>query len=187
MAIFSIQASTPRCPDQLPRDADTLTEVIEDLFLHETEDAYLNWNGVRIALNYKYDLSTIFPEVVMMLGALLEQDFGTRAIEWPSSTFRGTWNLSWSEGHLTIVADWISVTGGIEAAARAASRLEIAVDAFLAEWAELVRLLSNQLDRLALSPELEGLPEFEKVARAAAKMRRGLLYRQSLPPDAQSA
>lgn len=176
MTMFSIQLSSPRCNDEPPLDADTLTELIEDMFLHETEDAYVNWNGVRIALNYKYDVSTIIPEIVTMLDALLEQDRGTSVIEWPSSSFRGTWYLSWSGGQLTVKSDWMQVAGRVESALRTVGRLEVSVDAFVAEWSELVRFLSTLFERLTLSPELDGLAEFQKVARATMKKRRGLLY-----------
>lgn len=187
MPIFSIQLSAPRFVEDPPHDAETLKEVFEDLFLHETEDAYLNWNGVRIALNYKYDVSAIIPEIVSMVDMLLEQSHGASVIEWPSSSFRATWRLSWSKGQLTISADWIQITGGIESALRSVARLEVPVDAFVAEWSELVRFLAGRLDRLVLSPQLEGLAEFNKVARAISETRRGVLYRQLVPHDAPSA
>lgn len=160
-----------------PRDAESLEELIEDSFPHETEDAYLNWNGVRIALNYKYEVSTMVDDIVSMLAVLLEHPRGTSVIEWPSNCFRATWHLSWSEGKLTISANWITVTGRVETALQSAGALEIPVDAFIAEWSELVRFLASRLDLLAPSSGLEGLAEFQQIARATAKTRRGLLYR----------
>ena len=127
------------------------------MFLHDSEDAYLNWNGVRIALNYKYDVSVIISDIVAMMDMLLEQPDGEGVIEWPSSSFRATWRMSWSKGQLSISADWETITGAIESKLRSVARLEAPLDDFIAEWAELVRFLGNRLDELELPAELEGL------------------------------
>jgi hypothetical protein len=176
---FGIQVSAPRCVDdsQLGAEAESLKEVIEDLFEHDTEDAYLNWNGSRIALNYKYDISVIIPEILSMVDTLLECRHGTNVVQWPSNTFRATWHLSWSNGQLTILADWIQLTGRVESSLQSVSKLEVQVDDFVAEWSELLRFLASRFDRLVLSPQLEGLSDFRKIVGAVAKKRRGLLYR----------
>lgn len=181
MAIFSIQLSAPRTLNASVRDADSLADVLQEIFAHECEDAYLNWNGVRIALNYKYDVSVIIGDVVLMLDSLTERPCGECVIEWPSSSFRASWHVRWSDGRLAISADWIRVTGGIEAALRSVPRLEISIDEFIAEWAELVRLLALRLACLELPGQLDGYAGFSKVARAMSGVSRGLLYRETVP------
>lgn len=133
MTIFSMQVSAPRTLNASVRDADSLADVLQEIFAHECEDAYPNWNGVRIALNYKYDVSEIIGDVVLMLDSLTERPYGECVIEWPSSSFRASWHVRWSDGRLAISADWIRVTGGIEAALRSVPRLEISIDEFIAE------------------------------------------------------
>ena len=48
---FSLQASMPRTR-QLAQLDDELYVVIEELFLFQTEDLIMNWNGFRIPLEY---------------------------------------------------------------------------------------------------------------------------------------
>ena len=126
-------------------DVQSLEEIIEDLFPLETEDAYINWNGIRIALNYKYDVSTILQDALSMLEDLLSHNTGDRLVSWPSISFRATWHLRWSQGQLLVEASWEQVCGNLMPILAEIGPVQIQVDAFVAEWMELVNLLAERL------------------------------------------
>jgi hypothetical protein len=175
---FTIQVSRPSLAIHSDiSDAESLGDVIEAIFSHETEDAYLNWNGVRVPINYKYDLSVILEDAVPMLLDLVERLEGSHTVTLSSSTLSATWHLTWMNGVLSMSSDWSCVSGRIEDALLRVSNLELPVAAFLSEWSGLIRYLSTLLEPLGLRDELAGWLEFQRVAAAAALASPGALYR----------
>ncbi len=177
--MFSIQIGNPRVLRGTSIcEAENLCEAIEDTFPHETEDAYLNWNGVRVAINYKYDFSVMASDVVAMLDAILSKPQGEHVASWASSSFRGTWRVRWSEHELVIHPIWEAVTGNIESILASAGDVEIPTMDFVAEWLELLELVARHLETLGVRPDVAGWPELRRLLEAASVAGRGSLYRE---------
>lgn len=174
--MFYVQASQPRCVDAQDSES-TLTAAIERAYPLETEDAYLNWHGVRIALSYKYDISVIVEDVIEMLESL-NAPTGELAIAWPSNTFRTDWVLRWSRAQLHCAATWECVAGGVETLLNQARPLEMPVRDFVAEWGELARQVERDLRAVGYD---ETLPGLNRLA-ALAGVERGYLYRPRANP-----
>ena len=54
---FFIQCSSPQIAKNYVIEGNSLRDCIEDLFPMRTEEALICWNGIRIPLSYKYDIS----------------------------------------------------------------------------------------------------------------------------------
>lgn len=142
---FAIQTSNPRVvSDICPNDA-TIGEAIESIFPLLTEFAILIWNGVYIPLNYKYDVSEIFDDIVELVTCVALAPEGKLLVSWPSSTFRARWALSWSSREITIHASWDSVIGGTEQLLNTFPALIIDKALFLREWVTLLRKIHTLL------------------------------------------
>lgn len=174
--MFYIQVSCPRRVDCETCES-TLSAAIEQAYPLETEDAYLNWHGVRVALSYKYDVSVIIEDVAEMLEALAAP-VGELTIVWPSDTFRTDWLLTWSDGLLHCTTTWETLTGGAESLLNDAKPIKMPVADFVAEWAEIVRLVEQDLRAAGYDDMLSGL---DRLTTLAARSRRGYLYRTVEP------
>lgn len=112
---FYIQVNSPRTQSFDSSEIESLSELIEEMFPMDTEDAILSWNGVPAALSYKYDISVMIEDILEMLFCISKGSSGSMVISWPSNTFRADWELSWSENHLSGHSVWHEMTGGVEA------------------------------------------------------------------------
>ena len=162
---FRIQTSAPRTakPQAVLGQADSLSDVIESLYLPNTEKAYLQWNWISIPLCYKYDISILIDDIVPMINELVAKGAGDYELTWPSDTFRATWRLSWQGGDLEIQAAWESVVGGhdIVKALNNTPFLKMSKNGFLGEWASLlenvVRTVSSQFVPSPANAELDAV------------------------------
>ena len=140
---FAIQTSNPR-PTRMVSGSDaSVGEAIETIFPLLTEFAVLVWNNVYVPLNYKYDISVIFDDIVLLVHSLVEGEHGEFSIEWPSNTFHAKWRLSWTAEEVTVKGSWKSVIGGTEALLNAAPVITVGKEAFLAEWGNLLRFVRD--------------------------------------------
>jgi hypothetical protein len=142
---FFVQASDPQTSCFMSEDDLTLAEAIETIFPLHTDFAILVWNDVYVPLTYKYDISIIINDVLIMLASLIASEKGSTTIHWPSNTFRARWILTWSAAELVIISSWESVIGGTEFLLNKAPVLTIEKKVFLSEWVNLLRKVSNSV------------------------------------------
>ena len=117
-----------------------------------------------IPLDYKYDVSCLISDTIDLLSNILDHAKGTREVNWFSSSFTTTWNLSWEGGRLRIQSRWIVVTGGTEPLLNERNTIECDREAFLAEWKMLLIVVHEGLLRAGYAPNvLAGLGELERV------------------------
>lgn len=142
---FYIQASNPRTTGVFDSDDETLDESVETAFLMNTEVALMCWSDVIIPLNYKYSISTLLADILLMVQSILDNDQGKLNITWPSNDFKSQWNMSWDSKNLTIDAEWETVIGMTEKVLNSLGSVEIGKVEFLNEWKLLLETVLNGL------------------------------------------
>jgi hypothetical protein len=142
---FAIQVSNPKISGDYDPEDETLDECVETSFLLNTELALVEWLGIFIPLHYKYTISTILLDILIMLQALLDKQHGELDITWPSNDFNGRWIMSWKDDSLTIKAQWNSVIGKTESLLNDLSELEVSKSGFICEWKVLLETVINGL------------------------------------------
>lgn len=143
---FYIQASSPRISNKFDIDDESISESIETIFLLNTEMALINWSGVFVPMSYKYTISTMIPDIILMIHTLIRKEKGELEIYWPSNDFNSHWILSWSDDSLVIKARWESVIGGTESLLNLLEPLKINKSKFITEWRALLEVILNALD-----------------------------------------
>ena len=71
---FAIQVCNPIIQVSLEKQVEYLEEAIETIFSEDTEDAYFLWNWIPIRVSYKYDLSIIIEDILILLDDLLSSE-----------------------------------------------------------------------------------------------------------------
>lgn len=138
---FAIQVNNPRYFYNVDEESLSINEILQDMFLSDTEYCILWWNHICIPLSYKYDVSVIFDDIVYMFKEVLNHKSGSLKIDWPSNTFRTDWNLSWNDrGEVMISTIWSDVLGGrsITNDLNSENTLKIKKIDFLCEWKMLI-------------------------------------------------
>lgn len=135
---FEIQVSNPRISGYCDPEDRALDECVETCFLLNSEMALIDWSGIFIPMHYKYTISTILGDILVMLEALLDKTRGELNIVWPSNDFSGQWIMSWKDDSLVIKAKWNSVIGQTECLLNSLSALEIRKSSFMSEWKMLL-------------------------------------------------
>lgn len=173
---FYWQASSPRFEAVLDPRIDTIGEAIETVFIFLTERALLNWNGCRVSLCYKYDLSVIIDDVLDMLEALIEPS-GQWTATWSSDTFNGQWKLVWDSEIVDLEADWDDVGGGaLEGLKQVEKTVRITKQHFLCEWGRPLRIVHKALTDSGYDPlKVEGFTRLTNILSCITGD--GILYR----------
>jgi len=173
---FAIQTCNPSIVTSREMFVEDVAEAIETVFFHRTEDAMLFWNGVIIPINYKYDLSVIIDDIVVMLQNLLGKERGTCEVHFGSNSFLSIWNLKWQNNQLEISAEWHSVAGDLNAVLTRCSNLEMPLDDFIAEWKVLLKLVIDAL--ITSRCQFAERDTFEALVQTEALIQQnGCLYR----------
>jgi len=172
---FYIQVSNPISFSIEEDDVESLGEVIEDIFPMDTEDAYICWNGISVALSYKYDISVIISDILCMLEEITSSNSGNISVNWPSNTFRADWNISWVDDELTCKSSWENVSGSIESILNKHSIVTTTTTNFISEWGSLIDHLSKHL--MQASVKIGHLEDAKTLARLQPKfLNPGHLY-----------
>ena len=174
--VFRVQASGPGTTGEHdPRD-ESLGDCMGTAFRSETEDLLVNWNGTRVPVSYKYTLSELMDDLLLLLEAILGAPAGTHDARWVCCEFRGTWRVEWDAGRLGIVADWRVAPGRIEDVLNRRPTVELATADFLAEWKRPLAIVLDALERCGCTPErCDGLTRLRRVHDSIAGT--GRLYR----------
>ena len=76
---FYIQASNPKVQCEINYSDETLADATESIFLLNTENAILMWNYICIPLSYKYDISYMLDDIMILLNELKNKKSGVIA------------------------------------------------------------------------------------------------------------
>jgi hypothetical protein len=140
---FYFQLGNPRTNFISIEEEESLRDILENLFVLETEDLILSWNGTRVPISYKYDLPILIDDALELIDVININKSGKREVFWASDTFRSLWNISWDDRLVKCHSAWESTLGGIEQILNSRPDVECEKDAFLAEWGCLFYRIKN--------------------------------------------
>lgn len=174
---FTIQASCPRSIDVFNTDVVNLSDAIECSFPMLTEDAVMIWNNVPVLLSYKYDISIMIDDILMILEVLRKENSDTKTVHWASNTFANVWYLSWDSTQLVINAEWGNVSGGTEQLLQNSGSVLLTKQSFSSEWRKVLQNIINALNKSGYSEDtLSGMKRL--VHEYEAIENEGNIYRR---------
>ena len=178
---FWIQASDPAVTGEFDPEDETLEEALQVVFPLTTEYAILNWNGVLVPLDYKYELSLMSLDLLDMLDRLAESDAGTYSNAWLPNGFRCDWTLTWADRELTVAADWQIIARGLERQLQATGDVTLPVAQFRREWKAVLGRFSTALAAGGYQPDrIRGMTDLARIHDGID--RPGALYHPALLP-----
>jgi hypothetical protein len=174
-----MQASNPRTLRVIDEEDEHIGDALQTVFPMWTEDAYMVWNGVHVPISYKYTLSFLIQDAVVMLERLSHDELGELEIRWPSDDFAATWHLTWEAERLEIRTKWEpnAVVGGTEGLLNARPTVHIAKQSFISEWKEVLGVALRALTDAGYTEA--HLADLAKLRRVHESIREpGILYRE---------
>lgn len=150
---FYIQASNPKSRCEAEYNNETLADAIESTFLLNTENAILMWNYISIPLSYKYDISYMIDDILMLLTALKNGEKGELTIHWLPDTFRCDWTIKWNDEQLNIQSRWENTVGHLEKLLNDAPNISIQKDDFIREWKSVLGIVVIGLKKCGYDEE----------------------------------
>lgn len=142
---FYIQTSTPHILSQANVEDNTLSDAIESIFPMYTEELIMFWNHIGIPLSYKYDVSYMIDDILMILQHIQTKKSGELIIHWLPDTFRTDWKIEWQEEIISIYANWENLKGDLQEILINSPQIEIQKNDFMCEWKMLLKLLISAL------------------------------------------
>jgi hypothetical protein len=134
-----------------------MSQAIEYLFPNPDAGTTLRWGSREIKIKYAYGVSDILGDVLNMLEALEDEEgeyfFGFTMNE--PDGLDADWRLNWKGDRLIVEADWRNVPGGIDAALRLSSRLQVSRRHFRESWVKLLLFLVESAREIRLTHEDE--------------------------------
>jgi len=137
---FKIDAGNPANCSGYDSEDTILSEAIYTVFPLFTEDALLHWGDERIKLSYRYDISTIIDDMLLMVFNLYKYRYGEWAVDWQSNTFAATWRFKWDEEKMEVEAAWREEFQASEYLLTH-PKLITERDLFLIEWEKITNML----------------------------------------------
>jgi len=162
-----------------PQD-EKISEAMETVFPMLAEDAFMSWHGVDVALSYKYTLSWMIEDIMLMLEEIIPNDAGTFSVRWPVQELAATWIVEWSQGRVQVSAEWETTPRftGILLRDRP-KRIECDIREFLAEWKLPLGTIIQALRSAGYGEEhLFDMSRLQAIHDAIP--RPGLLYRDEI-------
>lgn len=144
---FDIQVSNPIGSKKRDPIDTELYEAIESSFLLESEKAFMVWCGIYIPLCYKYTISYILDDILLILHTLMKQSNGTLKNTFSSDDFHVIWNISWHGNSLEIKANWYNTLGFTEELLNRVNTLKINKKDFICAWKSLLKLIIGELEK----------------------------------------
>lgn len=138
---FFIQAGAPRNFESLSDDGDTLSEAIEAVFSSSNEYVVLVWNYIPLLLDYKYDISFMIDDVLMIIEEMKAKESGEIKNYWVSNTFPHIWTFKWGGPMLKIESEWGEIGNKTEHLLNESGPVTIEKEAFIAEWKAVFNIL----------------------------------------------
>ncbi len=142
---FYIQTSNPNVLSLTNAHDNSLSEAIESVFPMCTEELILFWNHVGIPLSYKYDISYMIDDILMILQHIQTKKSGELIIHWLPDTFRTDWKIEWQGEIISIYANWENLKGDLQEILINSPQIEVQKNDFMHEWKMLLKLLISAL------------------------------------------
>lgn len=151
--MFYIQTGNPSITNIYNSEDNKLFEAMESVFPLITESAFLVWNNICIPLSYKYDLSYMIDDILIILSLIQNQNEGKQLIHWLPDTFRCDWSVEWSNEKIKIESFWECTTGHLESMLNMCNTVTLLTSEFLYEWKGILKNIIDALDSCGYKEE----------------------------------
>lgn len=173
---FYIQTSNPYIVNETNAHDNKLSEAIESVFPMNTEELILFWNHVGIPLSYKYDISYMIDDILMILQHIQSEKRGELLIHWLPDTFRTDWKLEWSGEMISIYANWESLKGNLQKVLVHSEKVELLKKEFISEWKMLLKILIRALKKNGYDHLIKH--QYDELVKSFNDIKEyGILYR----------
>jgi hypothetical protein len=173
---FRMQAGCPRSAHVLDEEDENVCSAMQSVFPLNAESAYMVWNGVHVPLGYKYTVSFMIQDIVLILDRLATEDVGQMTNRWPVQELAAVWHLQWEGEVLEIRSEWTTAPGGTEAQLARHPSLTMNKAAFISEWKQVLAVVLEALTKAGYGDaQLADLAKLREVYRAIREP--GVLYR----------
>lgn len=173
---FYIQTSNPYIVNETNVHDNKLSEVIESVFPMDTEELILFWNHVGIPLSYKYDISYMIDDILMILQHLQLEKKGELLIHWLPDTFRADWKLEWIGEMISIYANWENLKGNLQKVLVHSKKVELLKKDFICEWKMLLKILISALKKNGYDQLIK--QQYDELVKSFYDIKEyGILYR----------
>lgn len=174
---FYIQSSSPRSRCVADQDDETLAEAIESMFLLNTENAILIWDHISIPLSYKYDISYMMEDILILLNKLQDRTNGELTIHWLPDTFRCDQTFRWGSESLHIHSHWENTVGHLETLLNECPDLSLDKMDFIREWKSILGTVIAGLKKCGYEEKkIKGMDLLLKLYKSIKGD--GILYRE---------
>ncbi len=131
----------------LPGERLSMSDALEDLFSADSGLLVMQWNGIFVPLDYKYDVSWILSDVLGMLEQLMDAQEGDPiSVSFPSNGFNADWSIMVAGSSAVVSADWRQVKGSLLGLLTDRSPLTFELRRFLDEWLALLHIVVRSLN-----------------------------------------
>ena len=166
--IFAIQASNPRFQNIRNLDDECLSEAVESVFPINAENAILVWNHISIPISYKYDISYMLNDILMLIDTMQKVDIGKMTIQWLPDTFRCNWVVEWKYDEVQIDSQWKCTVGHLESILNKKNNISLSKMDFVSEWKEVLGVVIRGLkhcgyDNTRIKGMNELIEQYEKI------------------------
>lgn len=103
------------------------------------------WNYISIPLSYKYDISYMMEDILLLLYALQYREKGELTIHWLPDTFRCGWIVRWDREKLNIQSQWENTVGHLERLLNEKPNISLKKDDFIKEWKSILCALTMRI------------------------------------------
>ena len=174
---FYIQVSNPKGTiNNYDGNNTCLSEAIEDVFLLNTENAFICWNHIYVPVSYKYDISYMIDDIMKIIKKLQEKEQGSITICWLPDTFRSDWNIEWQGEELFITSHWESTVGNLEELLNENNCIKLSTTQFINEWKKVLGIIIDVLQHNGYCEKnLDGMKDLISVFESINDV--GVIYK----------
>ena len=136
---FKIYPGNPVLLGNNSLDDDSIGDALQDIFPMDTDDCIIEFNLYKIHLQWKYDISIIFDDIIILLDHILSNNYTELIIHWPSDTFRTDWVIKKDNSNIYIHSQWGNIIGGNVKYLNENNKLKVNEVKFLHEWNKILK------------------------------------------------
>ena len=174
---FYIQASNPKLQYEADYNDETLADAIESMFFPNTENAILMWNYISVPLSYKYDISYMMDDLLILLDRMQNSESGELTIHWLPDTFRCDWKVKWDSENADIQSKWENTVGHLERILNENPDVSLLKNDFIGEWKSILGIVVEGLKSCGYhADKIKGMKQL--IEQYNGINESGLLYRK---------
>lgn len=143
---FCIQAGFPDNSRSCDINDSKLSEAIESAFPMNTESLIMFWDHIAIPLSYKYDISYMIDDIIMLLQHIQMEETGEIIIPWLPDTFRVDWKVRWNIDTISIRSNWVNTVGDLQEILIDHEKIKLIKKDFINEWKKPLEIIIRALD-----------------------------------------